>query len=61
MAPGGPVPFGELEFREDKDIIAQDGTYTFADIRQADGTRVPVSVKVRNAFAAPFTVPRVGF
>lgn len=51
MTPGGPVPFGKLEFREDKDMTAQDGTWTFADIRQADGLLVPVSVKVRRASA----------
>ena len=59
IEPDGPVPFGELEFREDKDITAKDGTYTFADIRKTDGTLVPVSVKVRRTSAAPAAAPVV--
>ncbi len=58
MTPGGPVPFGELEFRENRNITDEGGTYTFADIRKADGTLVPVSVKVRNKSAASAAAPK---
>jgi predicted Ser/Thr protein kinase len=50
ITPDGPVPFGELVFREDAAITAKDGTFAFADIQQADGTRVPISVCVRPAW-----------
>jgi hypothetical protein len=47
ITPGGPVPFGELVFRLDRNITARDGVHTFADIRQPDGTLVPVSITLR--------------
>jgi len=51
ITPDGPVPFGELVFRENANITEKDGTFTFADIRQADGTLVPISVRVRPAMS----------
>ena len=50
---GGAVPYGELEFRENARISAKDGIFTFADIRRADGTRVPISVRVWKGQPAP--------
>jgi len=44
---GGPVPFGDLVFRPEGAITGQAGTFTFADLRQADGPLVPLSVGVR--------------
>jgi hypothetical protein len=51
IAPGGSVPLGTLVLRQDADITEANGTFTFADIRQEDGTRVPVCVRVRPATA----------
>ncbi|MBI3876753.1 MAG: protein kinase [Verrucomicrobia bacterium] len=61
IIPDGPVPFGALEFREDKDIAAKEGTYTFADIRKAGGMLVPVSVKVRRKPGVPVAVQKLSF
>lgn len=47
ITPDGPVPFGEIVFRPDDEIIVDDGTVTFADIRKPDDTLVPVSVLIR--------------
>ena len=47
ITPGGPVPFGDLEFRAGSKVDTKDGIYTFADIRKKDGTLVPVSIRVR--------------
>ena len=47
ITPDGPVPFGRLVFRADEAVSSKDGIFTFADIHQADGSRVPVSVRVR--------------
>jgi hypothetical protein len=49
MTPGGPIPFGELVFRDNSKVSAKDGTYTFADVRKPDGALVPVSIRVRPA------------
>ncbi len=49
ITPNGSVPFGELIFRKDAEISEKDGVFTFADIHQRDGKRVPVSVRVRAA------------
>jgi len=48
ITPDGPVPFGEMVFRENTNVTEKDGTFTFADIRQADGTLIPVSIRVRS-------------
>lgn len=45
--PDGPVPYGEVVFRPNSRITNENGTFTFADIRQANGTLVPVSIRVR--------------
>ena len=42
---GGPVPFGELTFRDNEKVSRSGGIFTFADIRKPDGTLVPVSVR----------------
>jgi serine/threonine protein kinase len=52
ITPDGPVPFGELVFREDANVTENEGTFTFADIRQSDGTLIPVSIRVRPRPAA---------
>jgi hypothetical protein len=52
ITPNGPVPYGEVVFREDANVTDEDGTLTFADIRQADGTLVPISVRVRPAMSS---------
>lgn len=49
----GPVPFGELVFRDNDKILEKDGVHTFADIHQADGALVPVSIRVRQNHSAP--------
>ena len=41
----GPVPFGELTFRDNEKVSRSGGIFTFADIRKSDGTLVPVSVR----------------
>ena len=46
ITPDGPVPYGEVVFRTNSMITQKDGTFTFADIRQANGTLVPVSIRV---------------
>lgn len=51
--PVGPVPFGELIFRANDKIIKKDGVHTFADIHQADGALVPVSIRIRQNKSAP--------
>jgi hypothetical protein len=51
FTPEGPVPYGEVVFRPNSMITQKDGTFTFADIRQADGTLVPISVRVRPAMS----------
>jgi serine/threonine protein kinase len=43
----GPVPYGEVVFRPNSRITNENGTFTFADIRQANGRLVPVSTRVR--------------
>ena len=50
ITPDGPVPFGELVFRPDAESTQEAGIFTFADIHQTDGTRVPISVRVRPAW-----------
>jgi tRNA A-37 threonylcarbamoyl transferase component Bud32 len=52
ITPDGPVPFGTLAFRANDAVSSKDGILTFADIHKPDGTRVPVSVKVRTKPAA---------
>jgi len=52
ITPAGPVPFGELVFRDNPAIAETNGVFTFADIRQADGRMVPVSACVRDAQTA---------
>ncbi len=52
ITPDGPVPFGEVVFRENTNVTENEGTFTFADIRQADGTLIPVSIRVRPRPAA---------
>jgi serine/threonine protein kinase/signal peptidase I len=47
IIPDGPVPYGELIFRKNSDITETNGVFTFADIRKADGTLVPISARVR--------------
>ena len=47
ITPGGPVPFGEFVIRPASAVSSSDGIYTVADIHQPDGTRVPVSVRIR--------------
>jgi serine/threonine protein kinase/formylglycine-generating enzyme required for sulfatase activity len=49
ITPDGPVPYGEVVFRDNPAITVADGVFTFADIRQPDGTLVPVSARVRAA------------
>jgi hypothetical protein len=44
--PEDPVP-GEVVFRPNSMITQMDGTFTFADIRQTNGTLIPVSIRVR--------------
>jgi serine/threonine protein kinase len=46
MTPEGPVPFGELIFRDNNRISHTDGIHTFADIHQTDGKPIPVSIRV---------------
>ena len=52
ITPDGPLPYGEVVFRTNSMITQKDGTFTFADIRQANGTLVPVSIRVRPRPAA---------
>lgn len=47
ITPDDPVPYGEVVFRPNSRITNENGTFTFADIRQANGTLVPVSIRVR--------------
>ena len=47
ITPGGSVPFGEFVLRPASALSSKDGIYTVADIHQPDGTRVPVSVRIR--------------
>ncbi len=47
ITPEGPVPYGEVVFRQNSRITNDNGNFTFADIRQSDGTLVPVSIRVR--------------
>jgi hypothetical protein len=49
ITPGGPVPWGEFVMRDNRNVTGIGATATFADIRKADGTLVPVSVGVRQA------------
>jgi predicted Ser/Thr protein kinase len=49
ISPEGPVPHGEVVFRTNPMITQKDGTFTFADIRQANGMLIPVSIRVRPA------------
>ena len=59
--PDGPVPYGEVVFRPNSRITNENGTFTFADIRQAKGTLVPVSIRVRprpSAAGADWASPR---
>ena len=63
MSPDGPVPYGEVVFRPTSRITNENGTFTFADIRQANGTLVPISVCVRlsssNSHESPSFGPEV--
>jgi RNA polymerase sigma factor (sigma-70 family) len=43
----GPMPSGQLSFREASKIIRKDGVTTFADIMNEDGKSIPVSIFVR--------------
>ena len=45
-----PVQWVAAPHGSDAAITAKDGTFAFADIQQADGTRVPISVCVRPAW-----------
>ena len=47
ITPEGTVPYGEVVLRPNSGITMEDGTFTFADIRQADGALIPVSIRVR--------------
>jgi hypothetical protein len=47
ITPDGPVPYGEVVFRPNSMITNENGTFTFADIRQTNGAFIPVSVHVR--------------
>jgi len=47
LTPEGSVPYGEVVFRSNSLITQKDGTFTFADIRQTNGTLIPVSIRVR--------------
>ena len=47
ITPDGPVPYGEVVFRTNSMITQKNGTFTFADIHQTNGTLVPVSIRVR--------------
>ena len=51
ITPNGSVPYGEVVFRADSRITKENGTFTFADIRQSDGTLVPVSIHVRTVYS----------
>ena len=55
ITPDGPVPFGELLFRDNPAITEAGGVFTFADIRKPDGALVPVSARVRAASVAAGT------
>ena len=47
ITPDGPVPYGEVVVRPNSGITKENGTFTFADIRQTNGTLIPVSIRVR--------------
>ena len=49
ITPDGPVPFGELVFRENGRILESNRVYTFADIHQENGALAPVSVRIRQS------------
>ena len=53
VTPIGPVPFGKLVFPANGRIVEKDGVLTFADIHQADGALVPVSIRIRQEQSAP--------
>ena len=53
VTPIGPVPFGKLVFPDNGRIVEKDGVLTFADIHQADGALVPVSIRIRQEQSAP--------
>ena len=46
ITPEGPVPYGEVVFRPNS-RANESGSFTFADIRQANGTLIPVAIGVR--------------
>ena len=65
LTPEGSVPFGEVVFRDKSQITNENGTFTFADIRQTNGTLIPVSVRVRpvsgNSMFGGMSGPARGF
>ena len=42
----GPMPSGQLIFREAGQVMRKGGVITFADLRSEDGKRLPVSISV---------------
>ena len=56
ITPDGPVPFGELVFRDNPAITEAAGVFTFADIRQPDSALVPVSAVFARLHRMPATV-----
>lgn len=49
ITPDGPVPFGELVFRGNDQIVENNGVHTFADIHWGDGALAPVSIRIRQS------------
>lgn len=43
----GAVPYGQVSFRKDSDIVWKDGAATFGDIKKEDGELVPVSILIK--------------
>ncbi len=49
ITPDGPAPYGAVVFRPTAAIVNENDTFTFADLRQTNGTLIPVSIRVSSA------------